>query len=256
MLIESLSDTSNEDRWLLADLMLEALIETYNEELRTTADEKISDSKRRAKLSRWKNATHGLVQQLERARLGLLPDRLIVINVDAQHQVILILNNEPIAFTAPRGHTETLMEERVVRRFCELRDCSILDNLVSTSDSAHHDPKGLWLIGDRTPPAFEIASQIRCEFFDLTQRASKEHACKKLAEEIERLEKSPNLARQIHLLTDQTSSVSQHYLKDNFPHISRIGPRDRQAIANWLQEAAGASHQLLIVRYGDLLLGN
>lgn len=272
ILAESLIEADPGLRWEFADTMLDVLLETYSEELRSASRETVSSAKRASKLRRWRRATQELVDRVTAARLRLTEGADAIIHVDAQHQVFLFVDAQPVAFSAPRPETERQMEDHIVARFCALHDCGILDGLVATDQDEQSAPIGSWSLQEERPPAYEIDGRLRCEFADVSERLRKQHACEQAADEAVLLVESLTQARRDGFRIDwqalagggSTSggeftlrvTAAGDYLHLPIVYLARVAHDDWQAITRWLHARLQQQPVMLVIQHGDALIND
>ena len=189
-LARALQDADPTTQWEFADIVLEAMLHSYDAELSDAARERLSTPARRNKLARWRQATAGVATQLEQARLRLSQGTPFVLHVDAQQQLFIIIDGQPVAVTAPRPEAERDVEERVLAAFCRFNDCSVVNDQGTSRSPDKRDLVGAWLLSQQAPPTFEVDDVLRCEFTDLMRREDKAAACRETAGELVELDQA------------------------------------------------------------------
>ncbi|MEZ5589093.1 MAG: hypothetical protein R3E46_18670 [Sedimenticolaceae bacterium] len=170
-------------QWDFANIALDVLLESYRQELHSAATERASTSGRRAKLASWRAGTRDLISRLESSHARLADGATLGIQVDAQDQVLIVIEGLPVAVSALRPDTEQVIDEQILGRFCGYNDCSVL---AGNSPSDHQYPQvtaGTWYFAPNTPPTFESGQLFRCEFTDTGGRRQKSEACSRAANE-------------------------------------------------------------------------
>ncbi|MCB1801677.1 MAG: hypothetical protein KDI82_08325 [Gammaproteobacteria bacterium] len=162
-------------RFEFADALIEVLQHSYEEELALSSHAQATTDARRAKLLSWRRATQVLLDRLYEARLQLGEGADVLIRVDAQHQVLLFINDVAVAFSTPRPGTEKALENAAISRYCGFNDCSSL--AITPGEIAADRPAGTWSLGDRRSPGYELKNRFRCAFRDLSDRGAKQLAC-------------------------------------------------------------------------------
>lgn len=171
-------------QWDFASITLDVLLETYRRELLDAATDKASTQARRAKLARWQRATQSLIDQLDASRARLLEDAPFSLLVDPQQQVLIVIDGQPIAVTAPRAESERAIGQRVIEQFCAYNDCSILGAEDTGAGGSQPRPGSVWVLRQHALPAVEVDGILRCEFKDTSQRERKAQLCGRLAAEL------------------------------------------------------------------------
>lgn len=174
-------------QWDFAGITLDALLDVYQREMQDSTAERLSSQARRTKLARWQRATQDLIGQLQAARLRLLDGAAFSLYVDPQQQVLIVIDGQPIAVTAPRAEAERAIEEQVLAQFCAYNDCSVLATHDASPDAPSPLPAAVWVMQQRARPALEIDGLLRCEFSDIAERERKARLCSRLAAEVEQL---------------------------------------------------------------------
>ena len=113
-----------------------------------------------------------------------------VLHVDAQQQLFIIIDGQPVAVTAPRPEAERDVEERVLAAFCRFNDCSVVNDQGTSRSPDKRDLVGAWLLSQQAPPTFEVDDVLRCEFTDLMRREDKAAACRETAGELVELDQA------------------------------------------------------------------
>jgi hypothetical protein len=225
-LAQSIKPTDPLAYWDLADTLLAVMIETYQDELRRSQDDDITRPSRKSKLARWQIATEVVLADLIRNRLRLSEGSAFTIQVDATGQILLFIDQQPIAFAVPRPGTEQAIAEQVVKRFCARNTCSVLEEPTAGPKPAAHPGSGNWLIRRHARPVYEIANQLQCEFDDLSNRARKAVACRDALADIQRLGDALAEAQR------QGHTIDWVYLRGNIPqhgfeNVLKINPEGR-----------------------------
>ncbi|MCB1772987.1 MAG: hypothetical protein KDI88_05185 [Gammaproteobacteria bacterium] len=189
VLARSMASADELARWDFADTLLDALVETYQDELATALDEDIITPARKAKLARWQAATALLMEELVDARLLLSAGAPFDIQVDATDQVLLFVDGRAVAFSAPRPEKEQLMAGRLVRDYCARNDCAVLTQQTGPglNPVRSSPPAGSWSLRQGQKPRFEIDRVLHCPFDDLGEREQKVAACTQAAADIDDL---------------------------------------------------------------------
>lgn len=257
--------------WDFASITLDALLESYQEALQRAARERASTDERRAKLVRWRHATADLAAQIQAARLRLLDGAPFSVYADPQHQVLIVVDGRPIAVSGPSADADRMIDQRVVERFCAYNDCSPLASNAAGVPVSRLDRGASWLLGQATPPAYEIDGVMRCEFSDISGRERKALACRHAADEALGLAAALQTAqRRGHrvdwdwLAARPPSRASEDqvvvnsdgaYLPLPSDMLTRIPPDDWRKLVAWLQAHASDRRQVLVLRQADSLLG-
>ena len=194
VLAKSMQTADELARWDFADTLLDALIESYQDELTTALDEDITTPARKTKLARWQAATALRMEELVEARLLLSAGAPFDIQVDATDQVLLFVDQKPFAFSAPRPGTEATMSRRVVEDYCARNDCTVVEARDRKARADTPQVAGNWLLRQGHPPTYEIGATLRCRFADISQRERKAQACVLAAADIDDLHETITIA--------------------------------------------------------------
>lgn len=270
MLAESLGDADEAQRWAFADTLLGVLLDTYGEELHNASVDEIRSPKRRAKVQRWQRATRDLIARLTDARLRLSEGASAQIHVDRHRQLLLFVEQQAIAFTAPRPGAGRHMAQQALERYCAAYDCSILAGLDDTAATPQAVPAGYWSMQARRPPAYEIDGRLRCVFVDLQDRVTKQRACEAAAAELRLLEDALGDAGRRGFVIDWALIAGQErtagaeielkvtargdYLRLPIPHLLRLDDSDWSALIDWLGSVPRPAESSATIRTGERLL--
>ena len=249
-------------QWDFVNITLEVLFEAYRRELDDAARERLHSQSRRAKLARWQSATRDLVARLEASRLRLLDGARFSVLIDPQQQVLIVIDGQPIAVTAPRPESERQIGNRVIEQFCAYNDCRMLESQLAGQSAT--PASGLWVFNQYAPPAFEIDGVIRCEFADLTQRERKADICRSTADEVAEFAQALRIARDRGYRIDWEQLVQTPpsqtgagevvvnsdgaFVQLSTQMLSRIDGNDWQRLVEWLRLPDLRQKPVLLIR--------
>lgn len=256
--------------WDFASITLDALLDSYREELEDAAREPASTPERRAKLARWRRATADLATRIQSARLRLLDGATASVYTDPQHQVLIVVDGRPIAVSGPRLEADRVIEDRVVERFCAYNDCSPLAASPTPPPLTRTGTAGSWVLGQDLPPTFEIDGTLRCEFTSMVDRDRKGRACRRTADQ------ALQLAAALQEAQRRGHRVDWEWLMHNRPSraadgqvvvnpqgaylplpshmLTRIHVDDWPSLVRWLRAPEGAGQEIAVLRHADDLL--
>ena len=257
-------------QWDFANIALDLLLESYRQELHSAATERASTSGRRAKLASWRAGTRDLISRLESSHARLADGATLGIRVDAQDQVLIVIEGLPVAVSALRPDAEQSIDEQILGRFCGYNDCSVL---AGGSPSDHHHPgvtAGTWYFAPNTPPTFESGQLFRCEFTDTGSRRQKSEACSRAANE------ALQLASRLEQAKERGYRIDWDLLANSWPAdlangrivVNRDGAyiemptltlwklvrADWQRLVAWLPSTTDAQRTALVIRDATRLL--
>ena len=257
-------------QWDFANIALDVLLESYRQELHSAATERASTSGRRAKLASWRAGTRDLISRLESSHARLADGATLGIRVDAQDQVLIVIEGLPVAVSALRPDAEQSIDEQILGRFCGYNDCSVL---AGGSPSDHHHPgvtAGTWYFAPNTPPTFESGQLFRCEFTDTGSRRQKSEACSRAANEALQLASRLEQAKQrgYRIDWDLLANSSPADLENGRIVVNRDGAyiemptltlwklvrADWQRLVAWLPSTTDAQRTALVLRDATRLL--
>ena len=135
------------------------------------------------KLARWQEATADLVRSNDRRRQRLLIGGAFSIYTDAQEQVIVTIDGEPMVLAGLSHRDERVLEERIIARFCSFNDCRVLEQQ-GTEDDPVEVPAGDCLIRQDRPPLYRVGPGLHCRFDNLDDRQRKASAFRDTAREL------------------------------------------------------------------------
>ncbi|MCP5438734.1 MAG: hypothetical protein H6960_11315 [Chromatiaceae bacterium] len=257
-------------QWDFANIALDVLLESYRQELHSAATERASTSGRRAKLASWRAGTRDLISRLESSHARLADGATLGIQVDAQDQVLIVIEGLPIAVSALRPDTEQVIDEQILGRFCGYNDCSVL---AGNSPSDHQYPQvtaGTWYFAPNTPPTFESGQLFRCEFTDTGGRRQKSEACSRAANEALQLAAGLEQAKEqgYRIDWDLLANGSPEDLANGRIVVNRDGAyiemptgtlwklvrADWQRLVAWLSSTTDTLRTVLVIRDATRLL--
>jgi hypothetical protein len=249
-------------QWDFVNITLEVLFEAYRRELDDAANERLRSQTRRAKLARWQSATRDLIARLEASRLRLLDGARFSILVDPQQQVLIVIDGQPIAVTAPRPESERQIGNRVIEQFCSYNDCHMLESGLAGQSAM--PASGLWVFDQYAPPAFEIDGMIRCEFADLTERERKAEICRSTADEVAEFAEALRIARdrgyrieweQLAQTPPSTTGAGEvvvnsdgAFVQLSMHLLSLLDREDWQRLVEWLRLPGARQRPVLVLR--------
>lgn len=257
-------------QWDFANIALDVLLESYRLELHSAASEKASTAGRRAKLASWRSGTQELIARLESSHVRLADGATLGIQVDAQDQVLIVIDGQPIAVSALRPDAEQSIDEQILQRFCGYNDCRVLAKDNPAKDRLTAAAAGTWQFAPNRPPTFEIGQLIRCEFTGTDRRREKSAACRLLA--VEALQ----VAARLDQVREQGYRVDREILSDFTPThlangriivnrdgayidvptrmLSRLDRAELQRLIEWLPSTATPHESPLVIQRANRLL--
>jgi hypothetical protein len=247
-----------------AQIALEALHDSYLDELRASTRERPSSAAGRSKLARWQAATRDLGGQLTAASRLLAQGAQVEVRVDRTRQILLFIDATPVVISAPSPSAEKELERQVVDRFCALHACPALDTAVDPGPVTGTTASGTWLLQQKEPPVYEITTQFGCAFDSLDQRRRKASACARLRGEVLDLAATLDAARARGHATDWTLlrqrrplggddaavllNTDGAYVRLSLPLLSRLTQADWERAVDWLQQRREGMTGRVIVR--------
>ena len=168
-------------QWDFANIALDVLLESYRQELHSAATERASTSGRRAKLASWRAGTRDLISRLESSHARLADGATLGIQVDAQDQVLIVIEGLPVAVSALRPDTEQVIDEQILGRFCGYNDCSVLAGnspLITNTPGDCGD-----LVLRQTPSDIRKWAAVPLRIYRHRRSAAKSEACSRAANE-------------------------------------------------------------------------
>lgn len=269
VLARQLTTADLDRQWEFTAITLDVLLDVYSTELLTSAGEKASTSARRAKLARWQRATRGLINQMELARLKLAQGAQFSLYVDPRHQILIIVDGQAVVVSGPHASASDRVSAPILEQFCAYNDCSILRTTPAQETRPEPVHRGIWVLSQRTRPAYQVGDDLRCEFETLERRDRKADVCNRLADELrqlaaalqqavgqghaidwQRLLKSPPGSRHPYLVLNSQGA----YLEPQLDLLNKAGSDGWQDMLEWLRhKIEGRPAQLVIIHAGQFL---
>jgi hypothetical protein len=253
LLAELLIDADMTSRAGFSDILLSVLHDAYGEEIRLASAEKPGSPRQAAKLGRWTAAMRTQQLAFANARMALSTGADVDVRVDRQRQVLIFVDDQAVAFAAPRPGLETALAQTVVARYCALYDCRLLNGLTQDPGRSTAPAKGNWSLRAGRPPAYEVPDVIRCTFRDFSSRQDKQLVCQRLADEAWRLAEAIRQARDLGHVIDwhavrqaprrQTPEMlvdidaNGNHVSIVAPHLAGIAGVTWPEIVDWLEGA-------------------
>jgi hypothetical protein len=140
-------------------------------------------------LSRWAVAVDALVLDLKRLRDGLVADTQVQINTRDARTLHLIVDGSPVLLNGPVTGGESLLEQRVLERFCSRNDCNDIleEQWLAAPASAMPDARPLWRFSDYTGPVCASGDGLELQFRDASNLEQKRAACRRILAELNTL---------------------------------------------------------------------
>jgi hypothetical protein len=269
VLARQLAMAEHDEQWEFAAITLDVLLDVYNTELQNSAAEKASTAARRKKLARWQRATRGLIDQIEIARLRLAQGGRFSLYVDPRHQILIIVEGQTVVVSGPHASADDRISAPVLAQFCAYNDCSILRTSPEQETRPELDLPGIWVLSQRSRPAYQIGSDLRCEFETLDERDRKADVCKRLSGELLQLaaalQQTASRAYAIdwaQLLKSRPGTRHPYlvlnsegaYLGLQLDLLNKAGTDDWQDMLEWLRHKIdGRPGRLVIIRADQFL---
>ncbi len=186
--VASLGNATAEARLDFARLLVEALVEAYENELDPSIFQRRRNAPDRQKLARWHQAVQPLLSELRLAQANLYVASSVSVHLDRHQQVLLLIDGAPLWAAWPRIDAQIRAERDLAREFCQLHPCEQrpLDSLVASVWSPE-GVRGQWVLSQRHPPTWETSAGLRCEFRDMSERADHEALCRAVVRDLEML---------------------------------------------------------------------
>lgn len=189
-LVDSLPEMSELARLELAGLIVERVLEAYEQELEAVRLEFERGGSDPARLARWYRATTPILAELRSAEAEIPMAEALDIRADRQGQVLLLVDGRALWVSWPRPSAQARLERALVETFCTRHPCP------GRADPETEMPvlaipvetlTGQWTLLQNQPPTWTSAAGVRCEFADMARRPDKEALCRSLVAELDLL---------------------------------------------------------------------
>lgn len=165
--------------------VLSELIPVYRREaVRARSDFQRASMK--ADSSRWAAAVDALVREMQLLLDGLLPDTPVQVSAPDAQTLYVIVDGSPVLLTGPRVNENTLLEQRVLERFCRRNDCNDLigDRQHEVSVAGHSESAALWRFNDPAGPVCASGDGLELQFRNDSKLQEKREACAQIIAEL------------------------------------------------------------------------
>jgi hypothetical protein len=190
-LVPGLNEGPAEARFDFAVLVLDALIAEHQAELEQARLERPRSPATQQKLHRWGAATTAFLNDLRVAQATLYTAREVEVHRDVHGPLVLRVDGSPIWVAWPRVEKQWTLERALAEAFCRRHACPVLGETASRPVRAGvaggRADGGSWSLMQGQWPAWESGDGVRCEFGDVSDRASKATRCERLATELRSL---------------------------------------------------------------------
>lgn len=165
--------------------VLSELIPVYRREaVRARSDFQRASMK--ADSSRWAAAVDALVREMQLLLDGLLPETPVQVSAPDAQTLYVIVDGSPVLLTGPRVNENTLLEQRVLERFCSRNDCNDLigDRQHEASVGGHSESAALWRFNDPAGPVCASGDGLELQFRNDSKLQEKREACAQIIAEL------------------------------------------------------------------------
>ncbi len=185
-LIDQSREMSAAVRLDLAVLLVDTLVAAYESELEHASRQatRLGDGA----LASWSGALSGYLDELRGWQAALYVAREVEMHVERHDQVAVLIDGRPFWIAWPRVGARSSLERSLAEEFCRRHACegeSVWAAGRTTQDPAA--PAGAWVLSQFSPPAWERADGLRCEFPDYGRLAERERDCQAVAADLESL---------------------------------------------------------------------
>lgn len=269
VLLDAIPQNDLTTRWELASITLEVISEAYRSALQGSTQEQPSRADRRRKLARWQHATADLIRSIDQRRQALLVGSAFSIYADAQQQIIVTVEGQPIVLAGLTRGDDVLLENTVVDRFCAFNDCRVLREPDHQRPQEISVPAGHWQIRQSRPPVLQIGDLLHCRFDNLEDRERKARRCHDAATEVATLRQALGTAQQrgiavnwslLNASRDVSSDGLRLILDDSgtwlvlaLPTLTALPQPDWEAVIETSRGAVTTAQPMTLLLDGDRL---
>lgn len=190
-------------RYEFAQIALIEMYNSYQKELKKSRDDLPENAKKRAKIRRWRYATHSYLESLD--QLFLLMDSEMPLDyfISPQNKIILLIAEQPVIISGPNSGANKQIETNIVAQFCQSFDCTeyFAETLIDKERLKKTAEKeqlaaitGSWSIKYNMQADFITSNQIVFNFINIKNRQEKERWALNVTKELVQLIQSLKLA--------------------------------------------------------------
>jgi hypothetical protein len=185
-LIDQSREMSAAARLDLAVLLVDTLVAAYESEL----DNALREAARHGDgaVASWIGALARYLDELRGWQAALYVASEVELDVERHDQVLVLIDGRPFWTAWPRAGARSRLERSLAEEFCRRHACE--GELPWAAGHRLEDPAapaGAWVLSQFSPPAWERADGLRCEFPDYGRLAERERDCQAVAADLEAL---------------------------------------------------------------------
>jgi hypothetical protein len=170
----------------LAALLVDTLVAAYESEL----DNAWREAARRGDgtLASWSGALARYLDELRGWQAALYVASEVELHVERHDQVLVLIDGRPFWIAWPRAGARSGLERSLAEEFCRRHSCEGESPWAAGETPENFGaPAGAWVLSQFSPPAWERADGLRCEFPDYGRLAERERDCQAVGEDLEAL---------------------------------------------------------------------
>lgn len=176
-LVVDLMMQSEEEQRMFAHIALDELSAAYQAELDQVRVAVAKSQKGQQKRRRWFIATNIFLANLQRASQLLNSYASFRLYIDKKHNVLIVVDDQPIVVSGPRINDEVALEKRIIDRYCSQKEClrPVRNSRYDNFEQQFSAP-GSWLLGQSGRIEYVTGDGLLFEFNNMTNRVEKREA--------------------------------------------------------------------------------
>lgn len=184
VLAKSMETTSPGARADFAWIALDEMFIAYDREL-IELGAQLGDSPMAHPDARWMQATRAYAARLRTIADAMTPQTPVDIRVEVPGLLLLYVDDAVVEISGPRIAEPDFMGQRIVKRYCEIRECNLATMLQDPAEV--REPavvKAIWSFSSGRGPVCLTNIGLEFQFKDIRDIARKRSACVQVAEQL------------------------------------------------------------------------
>jgi hypothetical protein len=187
LLAKSMETASPEARTDFVWIALDEMFIAYDREL-IELDAQLGDTPMAHPDARWMQATRAYAQRLRDIAEAMTPQTPVEVRVEVPGLLLLYVEDAVVEVSGPRIAEPDFMGQRIVERYCEIRECDMATTLEEPVEV--REPvtvKAIWSFSSARGPVCLTNIGLEFQFKDIRDIGRKRSACIQVAEQLREL---------------------------------------------------------------------